>query len=91
MIRNLRYPRPLSKVNLERLPVYYYGNPKVWMNSVIFEEVLLEIDSYFRAQNKKILLLVDNAPSYFNPQLIKMKMVLMKLMMNLDGKIFYFY
>jgi hypothetical protein len=25
------------------------------------------MDSYFRAKNKKILLLVDNAPSHFNP------------------------
>ena len=37
------------------------------MNSVVFEEVLCEMDSYFRAQDKKILLLVDNAPSHFNP------------------------
>src|SRR5436190_17706427 len=67
VIGNSRRPRPLSKVNLERLPVYYRGNPKAWMNSVVFEEVLLEMDSYFRAQNKKILLLVDNAPSHFDP------------------------
>src|SRR5947207_15157741 len=66
VIGNSRRPRPLSKVNLERLPVYYRGNPKAWMNSVVFEEVLLEMDSYFRAQNKKILLLVDNAPSHFD-------------------------
>ena len=37
------------------------------MNSSIFEEVLHEIDNRFRAQDKKILLLVDNAPSHFNP------------------------
>jgi hypothetical protein len=37
------------------------------MNFSIFEEVLCHLDSYFRAQNKKILLLVDNAPSHFNP------------------------
>jgi hypothetical protein len=67
VIGNAKRPRPLSKVNLERLPVYYRGNKKAWMNSVVFEEVLREMDSYFRAQNKKILLLVDNAPSHFNP------------------------
>src|SRR6266536_3007081 len=66
VIGNSRRPRPLSKVNLERLPVYYRGNPKTWMNSVVFEEDLLEMDSYFRAQNKKILLLVDNTPSHFD-------------------------
>ena len=67
VIGNSKRPRPLSKVNLERLPVYYRGNPKAWMNSSVFEEVLHEMDNRFRAQNKKILLLVDNAPSHFNP------------------------
>ncbi|CAB4440967.1 unnamed protein product [Rhizophagus irregularis] len=67
VIGNSKRPRPLSKVNLDRLPVYYRGNPKAWMNSSVFEEVLREMDSHFRAQNKKILLLIDNAPSHFDP------------------------
>ena len=67
IIGNSKRPRPLSKVNLERLPVYYQGNPKAWMNSSVFEEVLREMDRRFRLQNKKILLLVDNAPSHFVP------------------------
>ena len=66
VIGNAKRPRPLSKINLERLPVFYRGNKKAWMNSVVFKEVLYEMDSYFRAKNKKILLLVDNAPSHFN-------------------------
>jgi len=37
------------------------------MNSSVFEEVLREMDRRFRLQNKKILLLVDNAPSHFDP------------------------
>jgi hypothetical protein len=37
------------------------------MNSSVFEEVLREMDSRFRLQNKKILLLVDNASSHFDP------------------------
>ena len=73
VIGNAQRPRPLSKVNLERLPVYYRGNKKAWMNSVVFEEVLCEMDSYFRAKNKKILLLVDNAPSHFNPHCLPAK------------------
>jgi hypothetical protein len=67
VIGNAKRPRPLSKVNLEHLPVFYRGNKKTWMNSVVFKEVLCKMDSYFRAKNKKILLLVDNAPSHFNP------------------------
>jgi hypothetical protein len=71
VIGNAKRPRPLSKVNLERLSVYYRGNPKAWMNSEVFEEVLCEIDNHFRAQNKKILLLMDNAPSHFNPNYVQ--------------------
>jgi len=37
------------------------------MNSAVFEEVLREIDNRFRAQDKKILLLIDNALSHFDP------------------------
>src|SRR5439155_22822876 len=66
VIGNSKRPRPLAKINLERLPVHYRGNPKAWMNSSIFEEVLRDMDSYFRAQDKKILLLIDNAPSHFD-------------------------
>lgn len=69
VIGNAKCPRPLSKINMGRLPVYYRGNSKAWMNSTIFEEVLRELDSYFRAKNKKILLLIDNAPSHFDPNL----------------------
>ena len=67
VIGNSKRPRPLSKVNLEHLPVYYRGNPKAWMNSSVFEEVLREMDRRFRNQNKKVLLLIDNALSHFDP------------------------
>ena len=67
VIGNAKRPRPLLHMNLERLPVHYCGNPKAWMNSAVFEEVLRDMDIYFRLQNKKILLLVDNAPSHFDP------------------------
>ncbi|CAB4476572.1 unnamed protein product [Rhizophagus irregularis] len=67
VIGNSKRPRPLSRVNFNHLPVHYRGNPKAWMNSEIFEEVLLDIDRHFRLQNKRILLLIDNAPSHFDP------------------------
>ena len=67
VIGNSKRLRSLLRVNLKRLPVHYRGNPKAWMNSLVFEEVLREMDSHFRMQDKKILLLVDNAPSHFNP------------------------
>ena len=45
----------------------YYANPKVWMRSDIFEEWLKYINNRFRIENRKILLLIDNASSHFNP------------------------
>ena len=45
----------------------YYANSKVWMRSDIFEEWLKYINNKFRIQNQKILLLMDNTSSHFNP------------------------
>ncbi|CAB5391847.1 unnamed protein product [Rhizophagus irregularis] len=67
IIGNSKRSRPLSKVNLGHLPVYYRGNSKTWMNSSVFEEVLHEMDRNFRIQDKKILLLIDNVLSHFDP------------------------
>jgi len=67
VIGKSKRPRPLLRVNLDHLPVHYRGNPKIWMNSRLFGEILLDMDRHFRAQNKKILLLIDNAPSHFDP------------------------
>ena len=36
------------------------------MNLIVFEKVFSELDSYFKAKSKKILLLIDNALSYFD-------------------------
>jgi len=66
VIGNTKRPRALLRINLEQLSVHYCANSKAWMNSSIFEEVLRHMDNYFRGQNKKILLLVDNALSYFD-------------------------
>ena len=67
VIGNAKYLRPLSKINMKRLSVYYHRNSKVWMNLTVFGEVLRKLDRYFKAKSKKILLLIDNALSYFNP------------------------
>jgi DDE superfamily endonuclease len=60
-------PRCLNHINLSRLPVTYKANSKAWMRSEIFSEWLRGLDNQFRRENRKILLLVDNAPSHFCP------------------------
>ncbi len=59
--------KPLIHINLDHLPVHYHGNPKVWMNSRLFEKILLDMNKHFRTQNKKILLLINNVSSHFDP------------------------
>ncbi len=66
VISNVKCLRLLSKINMKRLPVYYYRNLKAQMNSTVFGEVLHKLNSYFKAKSKKILLLIDNTLLYFN-------------------------
>ncbi|CAG8817004.1 20465_t:CDS:2, partial [Gigaspora margarita] len=53
----------LSGINHSNLPVMYRSNPN------IFAKWLKDLDNQFRLQNWKILLLLDNATSHFNPKL----------------------
>ena len=46
----------------------YHANKKTWMRSDIFIEWLNHFDYYFHTIDWKILLLIDNAVSYFNPK-----------------------
>jgi len=48
--------------------VVYRANKKAWMRSDIFIEWLNNLDYYFRTMDQKILLLIDNAGSHFNPK-----------------------
>src|SRR2546429_8211403 len=66
VIGNSKRPRPLSKINLECLPVYYRGNSHAWMNSAVFVKVLREIDKLFRPLAQVILILLDKAPLHFD-------------------------
>ncbi|CAB5393057.1 unnamed protein product [Rhizophagus irregularis] len=58
--------RPLST-----LPVIYRANSKAWMRSDIFIEWLKHLDYYFRTMDRRVLLLIDNAGSHFNPKRFK--------------------
>ncbi|GBB89547.1 hypothetical protein RclHR1_16270001 [Rhizophagus clarus] len=67
VIGSSKNPRCLYRVNRNSLPCTYYANSKAWMRSDIFGEWLEYINNKFRTQNRKILLLIDNASSHFNP------------------------
>ncbi|CAB5367834.1 unnamed protein product [Rhizophagus irregularis] len=62
-------PRCFKNINKSNLPVIYRANSKAWMRSDIFIEWLHYLDNWFRTMDRKILLLIDNAGSYFNSKI----------------------
>jgi transcriptional regulator with XRE-family HTH domain len=54
-------PRCFQRIPLERLPVRWESNNKAWMNTVIFSKWLQFFDRKMRAQERKVLLFLDNA------------------------------
>ncbi|GES83583.1 tigger transposable element-derived protein 6-like [Rhizophagus clarus] len=67
VIGSSKNPRCLHRVNKNSLPCTYYANSKAWMRNDIFGEWLEYINNKFQTQNRKIILLIDNASSHFNP------------------------
>lgn len=50
--------------NVKHLPCEYKSQKKSWMNSEIFEDWLRKLDRKFRANDRKIALIVDNCPAH---------------------------
>jgi hypothetical protein len=63
-IHKYENPRVLKNINKNSLPVNYYWNSKSWMQVSIWNDYLKKLDSHMRAQNRNILLLIDNAPTH---------------------------
>jgi DDE superfamily endonuclease/Tc5 transposase DNA-binding domain/CENP-B N-terminal DNA-binding domain len=58
-------PRCFGRTKMSSLPhVTYRSNQKAWMTMTVFEEWLKTLNNLFRIQNRKILLLIDNASSH---------------------------
>jgi hypothetical protein len=53
-----------GQTDTKYLPVDWRSNKKAWMTHAIFEEWLVDINNLRRKQNRKILLLVNNAMSH---------------------------
>ncbi|CAG8609662.1 3925_t:CDS:2 [Gigaspora rosea] len=64
VIGSSKKPRSFNGINRSQLPANYRNNEKAWMRCDIWENWLKFIDDGFRIQNRKVLLLVDNAPSH---------------------------
>jgi len=56
--------KPRCFKNVKHLPCRYRAQKKSWMTGDLFEEWVRGLDTSFRAQNRKIVLLIDNCPAH---------------------------
>ena len=57
-------PRCLRDLDLNKIGVRYTNSFKSWMTSAIFQEYLKDLNKKMVKEKRKILLLIDNAPSH---------------------------
>ena len=76
MIGKSKKPRCFKNIkDVSKLPVTWKHNKKAWMNTIMFDEWLKDLNRSMAKKKRNILLFVDNAPS--NPQ-IKLSNVVIK-------------
>lgn len=63
-----------GSISVDSLPVRYEANRKAWMTTPLMEDWLRTLDGEMRAQNRNILLLLDNAPVHPNIALTNVKL-----------------
>ena len=57
--------------NIKFLPCRYRNQQKSWMDSMLFEEWVMEIDRKFHAEGRKVALIIDNCPAHPEVQNLK--------------------
>jgi hypothetical protein len=57
-------PKPRCFKNIKKLPSKYDANNKAWMTTDIFSSFLRSLDASMGAQNRNILLFVDNCAAH---------------------------
>ena len=56
--------KPRCFKHIKHLPCRYRSENKSWMDSILFEEWVREVDRRFTKEGRKIFLLVDNYPAH---------------------------
>ena len=56
--------KPRCFKHIKHLPCRYRSQKKSWMDSILFEEWVREVDRRFTKEGRKIVLLVDNCPAH---------------------------
>ena len=66
-------PRCFKHLCLDKLPVTWKFNKKAWMTTELFNEWIGNFNKKMTAQNRKVLLMLDNAPSHPKKDLSNVK------------------
>ena len=56
--------KPQCSKHVKHLPCRYRSQKKSWMQSILFEDWVREVDRRFTKEGRKIVLLVDNCPAH---------------------------
>ena len=68
---NAKKPQCFKNVNF--LPCRYRNQQKIWMDRVLFEEWIREMDKKFFSEGRKVALVTDNYPAH--PQIENLKSI----------------
>ena len=61
VIGKVKNPRCFK--NIKKLPCRYRWQRKSWMDSVLFEEWVRDVNKKFQAEGRKVALIIDNCPA----------------------------
>ena len=50
--------------NIKKLPCRYRSQRKSWMDSILFEEWVRDVNKKFQAEERKVALMTDNSPTH---------------------------
>jgi len=72
LFTSIKHQEILIGIDKSKLPVDYFWNKSAWMQTSIWNKYLELLNQRMKRRNRKILLLVDNAPvhSVSNPELL---------------------
>ena len=69
-VKNPRYYR-----NIRKLPCRYRSQRKSWMDSVLFEEWMRNVNKKFQPKGRKVALIIDNYPAHPITRVLHVKLV----------------
>ncbi|XP_029654755.1 tigger transposable element-derived protein 6-like [Octopus sinensis] len=65
VIGKFKNPHGFKNINMNNLGIQYANSNKSWMTSLIFKNWVERLNSKMSVENRKILLLLDNAPVHY--------------------------